>query len=60
MVLSVLAGRLGVNGPESSRFEGGSVVEDENGARRAVPYRVTGDGVGIITVTGSLVNRGAW
>ncbi|RWK24342.1 S49 family peptidase, partial [Mesorhizobium sp.] len=60
VVLSVLAGRLGVNAPESSRFEGGSVVEDENGARRAVPYRVTGDGVGIITVTGSLVNRGAW
>ncbi|PBC02690.1 S49 family peptidase [Mesorhizobium sp. WSM3860] len=60
VVLSVLAGRLGVNGPESSRFEGGSVVEDENGARRAVPYRVTRDGVGIITITGSLVNRGAW
>ncbi|RWG93793.1 MAG: S49 family peptidase, partial [Mesorhizobium sp.] len=30
VVLSVLAGRLGVNAPQSSRFEGGSVVEDEN------------------------------
>lgn len=60
VVLSVLAGRIGVNVPEASRFEGSSVVEDENGARRAVPYRVTRDGVGIITVTGSLVNRGAW
>ncbi len=60
VVLSVLAGRIGVNSPEASRFEGSSVVEDENGARRSVPYRVTREGVGIITVTGSLVNRGAW
>ncbi|WFP74507.1 S49 family peptidase [Mesorhizobium sp. WSM4906] len=60
VVLSVLAGRIGVNAPEASRFEGSSVVEDENGARRAVPYRVTREGVGIITITGSLVNRGAW
>ncbi|MDG4895567.1 S49 family peptidase [Mesorhizobium sp. WSM4976] len=60
VVLSVLAGRIGVNAPEASRFEGASVVEDDNGARRAVPYRVTREGVGIITVTGSLVNRGAW
>ncbi|PBC09187.1 S49 family peptidase [Mesorhizobium sp. WSM3859] len=60
VILSVLAGRIGINAPEASRFEGSSVVEDENGARRAVPYRVTREGVGIITVTGSLVNRGAW
>ncbi|HEV2504407.1 MAG TPA: S49 family peptidase [Mesorhizobium sp.] len=60
VVLSVLAGRIGVNAPDASRFEGSSVVEDENGARRAVPYRVTREGVGIITITGSLVNRGAW
>ncbi|TIT24412.1 MAG: S49 family peptidase [Mesorhizobium sp.] len=60
VVLAVLAGRIGVNAPEASRFEGSSVVEDENGARRAVPYRVTREGVGIITITGSLVNRGAW
>ncbi|TIP38616.1 MAG: S49 family peptidase [Mesorhizobium sp.] len=60
VILSVLAGRIGINAPEASRFEGASVVEDENGARRAVPYRVTREGVGIITITGSLVNRGAW
>lgn len=60
VILSVLAGRIGVNTPEASRFEGAPVVEDENGARRAVPYRVTREGVGIITITGSLVNRGAW
>ncbi|BCM19244.1 S49 family peptidase [Mesorhizobium sp. J8] len=60
VILSVLAGRIGVNAPDASRFEGSSVVEDESGARRAVPYRVTRDGVGIITITGSLVNRGAW
>jgi signal peptide peptidase SppA len=60
VVLSVLAGRIGVDAPDASRFEGSPVVEDENGARRAVPYRVTKDGVAVITITGSLVNRGAW
>ncbi|MGS1093105.1 S49 family peptidase [Aquamicrobium terrae] len=60
VVLSVLAGRIGVNAPEASRFEGSSIVEDDNGARRSVPYRVTREGVGIVTITGSLVNRGAW
>ncbi|WP_292332567.1 hypothetical protein [Mesorhizobium sp.] len=54
VILSVLAGRIGINAPEASRFEGSSVVEDENGARRAVPYRVTREGVGIITITGSM------
>ncbi|CDX55899.1 Peptidase S49 [Mesorhizobium plurifarium] len=60
VILSVLAGRIGVKAPDASRFEGSSVVEDESGARRAVPYRITREGVGIITITGSLVNRGAW
>lgn len=60
VILSVLGGRIGVNSPEASRFEGASVVEDESGARRVVPYRITREGVGIITITGSLVNRGAW
>ncbi|RWD33924.1 MAG: S49 family peptidase [Mesorhizobium sp.] len=59
VVLSVLAGRIGVDAPEASRFEGSSVVEDATGARRGVPYRVA-NGVAIITITGSLVNRGAW
>lgn len=60
VVLSVLAGRIGVNSPEASRFVGESVSRDEDGrAVRSVPYRVA-NGVAIITVTGSLVNRGAW
>lgn len=64
VILSVLAGRIGVNAPEASRFEGrheDRISEDGEGNRsvRTLPYRVR-DGVGIITITGSLVNRGAW
>lgn len=59
VVLSVLAGRIGVNAPEASRFVGSSLETDESGRTKAKPYRVA-NGVGIITVTGSLVNRGAW
>ncbi|MDR7220350.1 S49 family peptidase [Aminobacter aminovorans] len=71
MILSVLAGRIGVTVPEASRFEGDDTVRDENGNPVRVinrwgepdvkrnPYNVS-NGVGIITVTGSLVNRGAW
>lgn len=51
-ILSVLAGRIGVNAPEASQFVG----TDRRGSK---PYR-TAKGVGIITITGSLVNRGAW
>lgn len=58
-ILNVLAGRIGVNSPEASRFEGSSRAEDEDGRYRSKPYRVS-NGVGIITITGSLVNRGAW
>lgn len=60
VVLSVLAGRIGVNLPEASRFEGESVERDEDGRPvRGKPYKVA-SGVAIITITGSLVNRGAW
>ena len=59
VILSVLAGRIGVSSPEASRFEGTSLDTDENGRVRVKPYRVA-NGVGIITITGSLVNRGAW
>lgn len=58
IILSVLGGRIGVNSPEASRFVGQSFVEDETGKRNK-PFRVS-DGVAIITITGSLVNRGAW
>lgn len=59
VILSVLSGRIGVNSPEASRFEGTPLVRDADGNVRAKPFNVS-DGVGIITVTGSLVNRGAW
>lgn len=60
VVLSVLAGRIGVNSPEASRFEGEQeFVRDRDGYGAPKPYR-TANGVAIITVTGSLVNRGAW
>lgn len=59
VILSVLSGRIGVESPEASRFEGTSLVADENGRVKAKPYRVS-NGVAIITITGSLVNRGAW
>lgn len=60
VILSVLGSRIGVNEPEASRFEGDRFERDDNGRAVAVkPYTVS-NGVGIITVTGSLVNRGAW
>lgn len=71
VILSVLAGRIGVGTPEASRFEGDNVERDEEGntvfsrnvwgdqVPKRKPYNVK-NGVAIITVTGSLVNRGAW
>lgn len=71
VILSVLAGRIGVTSPEASRFEGDSVERDADGNVKTTrdrwgdsvvkrkPYNVS-NGVGIITITGSLVNRGAW
>lgn len=68
VILSVLSGRIGVNAPDASRFEGenepsrdkdGNVRVDAWGYPVPKPYRVA-NGVAIITITGSLVNRGAW
>jgi signal peptide peptidase SppA len=60
VILAVLAGRIGVGAPAASRFEGDPWQRDEGGAPvKAKPYNVK-DGVGIITITGSLVARGAW
>lgn len=66
VIMSVLAGRIGIEAPavqglvpDASRFEGSSDVVDANGKVKSVPYKVS-NGVGIITITGSLVNRGAW
>lgn len=71
VILSVLAARIRVNAPEASRFEGDNIERDADGntvwgidawgdrVPKRKPYNVK-DGVGIITITGSLVNRGAW
>lgn len=44
--------------PDASRFYG-KWADAEDG-RGVEPFRLTRQGVGIITVTGSLINRGAW
>lgn len=71
VLLQVLGGRIGLNGPEASRFVGDNVERDDDGRPvrtinqwgeptvKRKPYNVA-NGVGIITITGSLVNRGAW
>jgi signal peptide peptidase SppA len=60
VILAVLAGRIGVGAPSASRLEGDPWQRDEGGAPvKAKPYNVK-DGVAIITITGSLVARGAW
>lgn len=68
VILSVLAQRIGVNEIDANRFEGDAVPQRdaEGNAKRnrwgdpmSEPFLVK-NGVGIITVTGSLVNRGAW
>lgn len=64
VIMSVLAGRIGVDasalGPDASRFVGSNYPTDETGRERFTPFKATRDGVGIITIAGSLVNRGAW
>ncbi len=47
--------------PEASRFVGSAAEQDEDGrAVGRLPYMRTPDGVAILTITGTLVNRGAW
>jgi signal peptide peptidase SppA len=64
VITEVLAGRIGVDAtlaPEASRFVGDATETDGNGRSVAkLPYRRTAEGTGIVTITGSLVNRGAW
>lgn len=75
-VVGVLAGRIGIDGaalqsvidnldeqpaPDASRFVGEDYERDEAGKPRGwLPYRRTADGAAVITISGSLVNRGAW
>lgn len=71
MIISVLSNRIGIdppatlefgpNVPKADRFEGSRLERDESGQAKSVnPYKVTKGGVAIISVVGSLVNRGAW
>jgi signal peptide peptidase SppA len=47
--------------PEASRFDGRFVQSDPvTGKDKALPYRRDANGVAMIPVIGSLVNRGAW
>ena len=71
--MGVLSGRIGIDasGINASRFEGDNIERDEAGnivtttnawgetVAKKKPYNVK-NGVAIITITGSLVNRGAW
>jgi signal peptide peptidase SppA len=75
LIASILDGRIGIDGadlgkdvgdvyrdgPEASRYVGQFEAADPNdpkGGRK--PYRTTADGVAIIPVLGSLINRGGW
>jgi signal peptide peptidase SppA len=75
LIASVLDGRIGIDGsslgdieaeylknaPDASRFVGGYELNDPNNpAAGKKPYRTTPEGVAIIGVVGSLVNRGGW
>lgn len=70
VIAAVLGGRIGVEGgelqaelgpvPEASRFVGEDSEPAADGRRRWLPYRRTAEGVGILSIVGSLVNRGAW
>ncbi|MCA6099196.1 S49 family peptidase [Bradyrhizobium australafricanum] len=76
LIASVLDGRIGIDSatlgaveadylkkaaPGSSRFVGNyELVDPKNPSAGRKPYRTTAEGVAIIPVIGSLVNRGAW
>ncbi|WJR74919.1 hypothetical protein [Bradyrhizobium sp. NP1] len=75
LIASVLDGRIGIDAssfadieaeylkqaPDASRFVGQFEPNDPNNpAAGRKPYRTTADGVAVIPVLGSLVNRGGW
>jgi signal peptide peptidase SppA len=68
VIVGVLAGRIGLGEIEANRFEGdgvpkrdaeGNVKRNMWGDPELEPFKLS-NGVGIISITGSLVNRGAW
>lgn len=76
LIASVLEGRIGIDAsslaaieagrhkkpsPEASQFVGQfEPVDRKNLAAGRKPYRTTADGIAIIPVLGSLINRGGW
>jgi len=59
VILSVLGSRVGVDMPMTDRFVG-DMVEERDSGLKLLPYRKTTDGVAIISIVGTLVNRGAY
>lgn len=60
VIFQVLAGRINVNSLVANQFVGDDgVYDDDQELVSLKPYRVA-DGVAIVTILGSLVNRGAW
>lgn len=68
VILSVLGGRIGVDGPSADRFEGDQIERDEKGdpvrdswgdPKRA-KFATLDERTAVISTVGSLVNRGAW
>lgn len=61
VIMSVLNGRIGVDAPSADRFVGSHAELDEDGyLKKYRSFRRTDDGVGVISIVGSLVNRGAF
>lgn len=65
VIMQVLGGRIGIDAsslaPDASRFVGDASERDATGNRvSSLPYRRTPEGVAIISIVGSLVNRGAY
>ncbi|WP_454626936.1 S49 family peptidase [Bradyrhizobium cenepequi] len=74
LIASVLEGRIGIDaadlkeieaddhlrdGPSASRFTGDAERMDPNNPRSQIKYKIS-NGVAVVPVLGSLVNRGAW
>src|SRR5207253_959835 len=75
LIASILDGRIGIDAtdlrdfsaeqlaamPEASRYVGQFEATDPNDPKAGrKPYRTTAEGVAIIPVMGSLINRGGW
>ncbi|MCK1493468.1 S49 family peptidase [Bradyrhizobium sp. 180] len=76
LIASILDGRIGIDAsslvadevgrhkkaaPAASQFVGQyDFIDRKNPAAGRKPYRTTADGIALISVLGSLVNRGAW